>query len=160
MPRHMLVHTHYYPCHASREVSRSESCNRWSHCGWHDGRDTPALGTCMQRGKWYTLSKGYSPISNGRQVKSDHHIRVGEGMETTGLGGVIGDGPMRLLARSQGPCSMGFDRSIDMKALAGGDSEMKNDAAMGAGTSALRMDRTGARLGTGGCGRTCLGVSR
>jgi len=153
---HRLLHTLL-----AQSVSQSRSCNRWSHCGWHDGRDTPARGTCMQRREVVHLIKRIYTWIERTSSRTGHHIRVGDGTETTGLGGVIGEGPTRrLLARSQGPCSLGFDDSIAMKALAGGASELKNDTAVGAGISVLRMDRAGARLGTGGCGRTCLGVSR
>jgi len=103
---------------------------------------------------------------------------VGDEADTTGLGGVMGLGIqdeeppvviLKLRARSHGPCTFAFfvgcitwTEKSAFRGMARDDSNaVESNPDWGAGgASARAVDRTGARLGTGGCGRQCLGFSR
>lgn len=107
-----------------------------------------------------------------------HQERVGDDVDTTGLGGVIGLGfheaeppvvMLKLRARSHGPwifsffvgCMTPTETSAFSGTVRDGSSIAESNPDWGAGGASARVvKRTGARLGTGGRGKRCLGFSR
>jgi len=76
---------------------------------------------------------------------------------------------LKLRARSHGPWTFAFfvgcmtptETSAFKGTVRDGSSVAQSNSDWGAGgPSAREVKRTGARLGTGGCGRRCLGFSR